>query len=93
MKNSPFGMDSESTHSLSGSFGADHLPMSFHEKLLNIYWLKKDIESILDITDGHVNDSLTDASQLLNIIEAQIVRILHSSSKNDAAFQDYWGFN
>jgi len=73
-------------------FGSHHLPTAFQEKLLDIYWLKKDFTDILNINGSHVNDSLTEVSQLLEVIEVQIIRILRNAAKNDAAFQEYWGF-
>lgn len=92
MTNSFFESEPEMVLPESEKFGTHHLPMSFQEKLLDIYWLKKEITTLLEIDNDHVNDSLSEVSQLLAIVEVQIIRILHSASKNDAAYQEYWGF-
>lgn len=92
MKNSPFRLDSDAILPLSDNSENNLFPTSFQEQLLNIYWIKKDIEQALQLDLENINDSLTDVSPLLTIIETKIVRILKNASKSDAEFQNYWGF-
>lgn len=80
------------SHSSDDRF-SNRFPTTFQEKLLTIYWLKKDLENILKCNGKTANNDLAAISQLLTTIEAQIIRILKLASKNDAAFLDYWGFN
>lgn len=92
MKNAPFRLDADAILPLSDDSENNLFPTVFQEQLLNIYWIKKDIEQVLQLDLENISDSLTDVSQLLAIIETKIIRILKNASKTDAEFQNYWGF-
>lgn len=92
MKNAPFRLDADAILPLPDNSENNLFPTAFQEQLLNIYWIKKDIEQTLQLDFENISDSLTDVSQLLTIIETKIIRILKNASKNDAEFLNYWGF-
>jgi len=92
MKNAPFRLDSDAILPFPDNCENNFFPTSFQEQLLNVYWIKKDIEETLQIDRQNINDSLTDVSQLLSIIETKILRILKKAAKSDADLQNYWGF-
>jgi len=93
MKNLPYKGNPGMVLSSDNPFTSNLFPTSFQEQLLQIYWVKKDLENILHLNAESVNDGLTDISQLLAIVEVQIIRILKLAAKNDSEFLEYWGFN
>jgi len=72
-------------------FVADHILTSIEEKLFNGYLMKKTSKISFVSLKENTNDSLTDVAKLLDIVEAQIVRILYLSAKSDTDFRG-WGF-
>ncbi|GEP50907.1 hypothetical protein FNO01nite_15790 [Flavobacterium noncentrifugens] len=92
MKNFPYKGNPEMVLSSDNPFTSNLFPTSFQEQLLQVYWVKKDLENILHLNTENISDDLTDVSQLLAIVEAQIIRILKLAAKNDAELLEYWGF-
>lgn len=92
MKNLPYKDDPEMVLSSDNPFTSNIFPTSFQEQLLQVYWIKKDLENVLRLNSNNISDDLTEVSQLLAIVEVQIIRILKSAAKSDAELLEYWGF-